>query len=207
MWKGSIEKVCVRRLLSQGGEGWLTPFLCARRARAVSAGGLRWSGLGACVVLALMVSADAVARTLPAPTGPVVLTVSGKIEHRNGGGKMRFDRDMLEGIGLWTLETRTPLTDGRHRFEGILARDLLIAVGATGEVVTARSINDYTIDIPITDFLKYPVLLALKKNGDYLRVRDNGPIWIIYPRDRFKELNDRRTTSKWVGQLMEFIVK
>ena len=167
---------------------------------------------GLCLALVMFAATavfetDAIANTLPEPAGEVILTVSGKIKHSNVEGQVRFDRAMLEGIGIRILETSTPRTDGRHRFEGVLARDLLAAVGATGDHITAKALNDYEIDIPIDVFLKYPVIFALKMNGSYLRVRDNGPIWIIYPRDLYQELDNPRHTPRWVGQLKEIVVK
>ena len=152
-------------------------------------------------------SSGARAEPLPPPAGEIVLTVTGKISNTNPEGAANFDRAMLEGIGLWTIETTTPWTDGRQSYVGVLSRDLLLAVGARGQRVTARGLNDYIVDIPISDFLKYPVIFAFKVDDRYMRVRDKGPVLIVYPRDKFDELKSPRYSSKWVWQLRELDIK
>jgi hypothetical protein len=45
------------------------------------------------------------------------------------------------------------------------------------------------------------VLLAWSMDGEELKVRDKGPIWIIYPQDDFAELRTEETKNKWIWQL------
>lgn len=90
--------------------------------------------------------------SLARPEGRVMLVVSGAIENTNAEGEARFDRSMLESIGLTTLVTTTPWTDGDVRFEGVLARDLMAAVGAKGESILAVALNDYKTQLPLSDF-------------------------------------------------------
>ena len=59
---------------------------------------------------------------------------------------------------------------------------------AEGTAVHATALNDYAVTIPIDELRRYPVLLALKMNGQYLKIMDKGPIWIVYPRDQYREL-------------------
>jgi hypothetical protein len=105
------------------------------------------------------------------------------------------------------LATSTAWTEGRTEFEGVLARDLLDTVGAEGSGVLATALNDYSVPIPLDELRRYPVLLALKMNGQYLKIMDKGPIWIVYPRDQNKELQDSLTDKKWVWQLRELHVE
>lgn len=128
----------------------------------------------------LLPAASAATDTLPQPTGPVILTVDGKISRTNGPGVARFDRSMLEMLGMTTLKTLTSWTEGEVAFEGVPAKRLMESVGATGTHVSALALNDYKADIPISDFDLYHVMLALKQDGTTLTVRDKGPIWIVY---------------------------
>ncbi len=144
---------------------------------------------------------------LAVPTQEVILEISGKITRGNHSDGARFDRAMLDALGTTTLQTTTPWTDGVQEFKGVPVRDVLDLVGAEGEVVRAVAHNDYVIDIPIADFTKYPVLLALEMNGVQLELRDKGPIWIIYPIDHFSSLRDRLTERKMVWQLKELQVR
>ena len=147
------------------------------------------------------------AEPLPQPAGPVLLKVTGRIRNTNADGAARFDRTMLEALGTQRLATSTAWTAGRTEFEGVLARDLLDAVGAEGNEVLATALNDYAVAIPLAELRRYPVLLALKMNGQYLKVMDKGPVWIVYPRDQNKELQDSLTDKKWVWQLRELHIE
>lgn len=144
---------------------------------------------------------------LPRPAGPVVLTVTGAIARTNAPGKAEFDVAMLEALGVEALTTGTSWTDGRQRFEGVRASEVLKAVGAEGSVVEATALNDYTAEIPVAMFEDFPVLFALRQNGATLTARDKGPVWIVFPRDDYPELNDPRIDICWVWQLRSIEVR
>lgn len=162
--------------------------------------------VGAAAVLSVnMVLA---AEQLAAPTSLVILQVTGKIAQANRGAAAVFDRTMIETIGLKHLHTSTAFTDGRKTFEGIMVRDLLAQVRTGGATkVTARALNDYTVDIPLSDFDRYDVLLALRMDGQDLTARDKGPLWIVYPPDDFPELQDERYDHRWIWQLNRLELK
>jgi hypothetical protein len=161
-------------------------------------------GLAALLAGTLAPRADGL---LPRSEGKVILTVAGNIGVTNAPGKAEFDRALLEALGESRLETTTPWTEGRHVFEGVAAKTLLEALDARGTRVKAVALNDYAVVIPITDLLRYPVLLALKMDGKPMRVRNKGPIWIVYPYDRYEELRDPTFNVKWVWQLSGLIVE
>ncbi|WP_210251015.1 oxidoreductase [Microvirga thermotolerans] len=137
---------------------------------------------------------------LPAPRGAVILTVSGAIEATNGAGQARFDREMLEALGMASFRTTSAWSDGAQLYEGIPLRAVLDRVGARGSRIIASALNGYEIAIPSED-LKFPLLLATKVDGRVLTLRDKGPLWIVYPRDDYPELADVRYESRWVWQL------
>ncbi|SOD98152.1 molybdopterin-dependent oxidoreductase [Caenispirillum bisanense] len=150
---------------------------------------------------ALPSAPSSAAGPLPQPSGAPLLTVDGAIDATNRDGKAVFDRAMLERLGMHALRTGTTWTDGVNTFEGVLARDVMAAVGARGDTVIAIAINDYRIDIPVSDFSDYDVLFALRMDGKDLTARDKGPLWIVYPRDDHAELQDGRRDHRWVWQL------
>lgn len=161
------------------------------------------------VAFALAISSTAThaADPLPAPQGQVILTITGNIAVSNTPEGAAFDRAMLEEIGLTELSTSTPWTDGVQQFNGILGRTLLERVGAQGNVVMASALNDYTVELPMDDFLAYDVLLAMDMNGAAMQVSDKGPVWIVYPRDQVPALQDRKLHDRWVWQLKSLQVK
>ena len=141
------------------------------------------------------------AADLPQPQGPVILTVFGAIANTNAEGVAQFDRNMLESIGLSEFSTMTAWFEDEVHFEGVLARELLAVVAAEGEVVHAKALNDYRVEIPLDDFLTYDVLFALKMNGSYMKIRDKGPIWVVYPQNAHEELDKPEIHSRWIWQL------
>lgn len=157
-------------------------------------------------LLFVMSAATALAQALPQPDGRVVLTVSGAVENTNAEGRADFDMEMLKALPAASFETTTPWTEGVPRFEGVLVSDVLDRAGANGDTATAVALNDYQFEIPVDDFDQYPAMLAYQVNGEQLRIRDKGPLWIVYPIDDYAELQNEQTHNKMVWQLRELIV-
>jgi hypothetical protein len=114
---------------------------------------------------------------LGTPTGPVILTV------RSQGTEIDLDRAMIERAGWQTIRTMTPFTDGEQEFSGIPLSRLIEIVGSDSAVIEAVALNDYRVEIPAEHAETYDVFLALDRNGEPMRIRDKGPIWVIYPSD------------------------
>ncbi|MFZ5789152.1 MAG: molybdopterin-dependent oxidoreductase [Pseudomonadota bacterium] len=144
-------------------------------------------------------SHSAVAGDPTAVHTPILLTVAGKIAA--AGETAQFDRSRLESLGMHHLKTHTYWTDGVQDFEGVLLRDLLRAVGSRGKVGVMEALNDYSVEIPLSDAAFYDVLIALKRNGRDLRIRDRGPLWLVYPIDGHPELDRRATADKMIWHL------
>ncbi|WP_229738078.1 molybdopterin-dependent oxidoreductase [Sinisalibacter lacisalsi] len=135
--------------------------------------------------------------------GEVLLTVTGRVAE----APVELTRADLEALPQRSLITATTVTDGRPEFEGFLMRDLLEHLGAEGDSVVALALNDYRAEIPVSDFEDYDVLGALTMDGAQLSPRDKGPVWIVYPRDDHRELQDIRYDMRWVWQLVSLHVK
>ncbi|WP_435169928.1 molybdopterin-dependent oxidoreductase [Falsirhodobacter sp. 1013] len=144
---------------------------------------------------------------LSAPTGDVILTVSGRIEHTNVGNTAQFDRGMLEALGLVDVTTSTPWREGVMTFSGVPFEELLREVGAYGETITTVALDSYQSDIPVSDTRDRSVILALKLNGVDMEVRDKGPIFIIYPYDSWPGYQSQTYYSRSTWQLTRIIIK
>ncbi|QET66357.1 molybdopterin-dependent oxidoreductase [Citrobacter werkmanii] len=153
------------------------------------------------MLLSLVVSTQLWAGELSKPTGKVLLTVSGNIENTNEDGKATFDTASLEKLGMVSFQTTSPWYNGRTTFSGIPLQKLMDFVGAKGTVVKVTALNDYTTVIPLNDFKKYNVILALKINGKYMQIRDKGPLFIVYPYDSISELNNQIYYSRSAWQV------
>ncbi|WP_396270297.1 hypothetical protein [Ideonella sp.] len=155
----------------------------------------RASLLALCGGLALPVMA------LEKPTGPVVLSVAGDIVHRNASDRADFDMAMLVALPQHTLITTSPWHKQPTRFTGPLMRDVLASVGATGGKVRATALNNYQIEIPTEDFDKYSVVLVRLVDGQPMRIRDKGPLLIMYPFDQSSALRTQVHYGRAIWQL------
>jgi hypothetical protein len=154
-----------------------------------------------------LATAPSAAAPLPTPTGEPILAVSGKIANTNDGAVARFDLGMLEDIGTVTLTTETPWYDDVVEFEGVPMIALMQVIGAAGTEVVVTALNDYRATIPMSDFERYPVVLAFKRDGRLMPVRDKGPLFIVYPFDRHPELRNEQYYSRAVWQVKELVVQ
>ncbi len=139
------------------------------------------------------------AAPLSPPEGEVLLKVTGDIEHPNVGNELHLDREQLMSLSTHTIETSTPWTQGVGRFEGPLFRAVLETAGVEGERVRVRSLNEYEVEIPLTDLYDHDVILAAKRDGEAIAVRDLGPVFVLYPFDEKPELLNEtiRHRSVW----------
>jgi hypothetical protein len=154
-----------------------------------------------------MIAAVGAASPLTSPSEKPILIISGKIEATNKGDTAQFDRTMLEALGAVSIETTTPWYQGPQRFEGVSLAKLMSYIGAKGEHVVAIALNDYVTEIPISDFAEYGPILAMKRNGEYMPVRDKGPLFIMYPFDSKLDLKKQIYYSRCAWQVARLVVK
>ena len=118
-----------------------------------------------------------------------------------------FDRAAMEEIGLVAIDTTTPWNEGVVHFEGVPIAQLLELTGVSGTTVTVTALNDYSVDIPTEDFEKFNVILAMKRNGEYMPVDDQGPFFVIYPFDSDPVLQGQPYHGRAAWQVKEIAVE
>ena len=106
-----------------------------------------------------------------------------------------------------SFSTQTPWYKEPVKFEGVPLAKLMEMVGADGEKVAAIALNDYSAEIPMEDIKKYGVILALKRDGEYMSVREKGPLFIVYPFDSNPELKAQKYYSRSVWQVAKLEVR
>lgn len=158
------------------------------------------------MVLVPLVSTYARAE-LPEPQGRVLLTISGLISETNNGDHAKFDRNMLQRLGMVEVKTQTPWTEGEANFAGVPLAQLLDAVGTRGVSLYAVAANDYKADIPIAVLRENGAILAMRMNGRDLTLRDKGPLWIIFPWSEQPELDRIEIYNYAVWQLLSIHVQ
>lgn len=148
------------------------------------------------------VSAHAADSSTQAADQPI-LVVSGLIA---AGQEHIFTRDSFEAMGMSSLTTRTPWNQDPVRFSGVKLSTFLKQVGATGRALRVTALNDYVTTIPVED-VKYDPILATRRGGEPMSIRDKGPIFIIYPFDQDHSLNSELYFSRCAWQIKSIKVE
>ena len=145
---------------------------------------------------------------IPVPTEDVVLTVTGKIGAANSGESIEMDMPTIESVGLVDFSVHDPFDDKDVTFEGVLMSDLLalwkVADDATNLEMIA--LNDYVVNVPISDIRSYPVLFAIKTDGEYMPVSTRGPAMLVYPYGHF-DFDEQIYNDRWIWQIKSINVQ
>lgn len=162
-----------------------------------------WQALRrAAVAVALLVAPHvAGAGGLDRPSAQVLLTVTGAIDLKNDGDAALFDRPMLEEIAPESFTTTTIWTDGEQRFEGTSLKGLLDLLGVEDGTLKATALNDYAVEIPVSDAVEGGPIIAHRRNGEEMSIRDKGPLWIVYPYDRNADYRTEQVFARSIWQL------
>lgn len=152
-------------------------------------------------LMALGIAGPAVAQDFAAPSGDVLLTVTGDISATNAGDALLLDREMLMALPSTTFETSTIWTDGVHSFTGVSLADLGQALDLESGTLIATAINDYTVEISLTEAVEGGPIIAYLMDGATMSVRDKGPLWIVYPYDSNAAYRTEVTYSRSIWQL------
>lgn len=148
-----------------------------------------------------LLTGGARAEDLGPPKGEVILEVTGKIAEMNLDGKAQFDLDMLSLIEPSEIKTSTIWTDGVHSFTGVPLNSLLDLLGVTEGTLKMTAINDYMVEMPVSDAVEGGPILAYAMDGKPMSVRDKGPLWVIYPFDSDKTYQSETYYSRAIWQL------
>ena len=109
----------------------------------------------------------------------------------------------LESERSRNITTSTPWTTGIKRFSGPLLRDLAALRRFPVTTIEVNALNDYSAVIQNSDAEKYDFVLATRIDGELIRVRDKGPLWLILPLDEKPALNSQYYYSQMVWQVRE----
>ena len=130
-----------------------------------------------------------------AVAGDVVLTFT------HGDHSIEFDMAALTDMGETQFTTTTSWTEGEQDFVGVSLHTFLEQVGVQDGALKATAINDYAVDIPVSDAAEGGPIIAYHRNGDEMSVRDKGPLWIVYPYDTNPAYQTEVIYSRSIWQL------
>lgn len=135
-----------------------------------------------------------------------MLAVSGEIARTTDGRQALFDHSMLEALGVVKLAAASPLDLQPVEFEGVLLRRLLDAVGAKGDAIEAIALNNYVAEIPVDEARTHDVVVAFRREGRDIPVRELGPLMILYPIAREPALDTEAVQARSVRQLARLVI-
>ena len=162
-------------------------------------------GLAAVLMLPLTTEVSA-SEPLQAPTGQVLLTVSGEIFATNHGDAAQFDLDMLRRLPRIEFRTTTLWTDGEKTFVGVPLSALLDHLGANSGQLRALAINDYSVTFDLVDIGADAPIVAYLMDGQTMSRRDKGPLWVVYPYDSDAAYQSEVIYSRSIWQLDRLVV-
>ncbi|MGY3914056.1 molybdopterin-dependent oxidoreductase [Aeromonas australiensis] len=154
-----------------------------------------------CLYIApLLAALCGTAQAAPSPEN-ALLKVEGAISSPTHQALVLWDSAMLDQLPVHEIKTHTPWYDDAKTFSGPLLKEVLAKVGATGKQLTITALNDYSVQVPVSDAEQYQVILARTINGKPLSVRDKGPLFLIYPFDQYPELQNKLYYGRAIWQI------
>ena len=131
----------------------------------------------------------------------IILTVS------SGMDVLSLDRSDLSKLTVTSFDTSTIWTDGIHTFTGLSVKTLIDLIGVTNGMLRATAINNYAIEIPVSDAVTEGPIIAYLMDGKEMSVRDKGPLWVVYPYDSNPNYRSEVVYSRSIWQLdrIEFV--
>ena len=130
-----------------------------------------------------------------AVAGSTVLTLL------HNGKTVEFSLEDLESMPQNEFVTSTTWTEGPQTFTGVALVDFVATNRLASSRFKAYAINDYSVEIPLSDAIEGGPMIAIRRNGELMSVRDKGPLWIVYPYDSDPKYQTEVIYSRSIWQL------
>ncbi len=144
----------------------------------------------------------------PAIQGDVLLSIS---RMDDDSATKQLTLEDLQGFTAETFETTTIWTTGPQSFTGVPLKELLthfdVTDGSAGFTIEARAVNDYMVEIPMTDATAGGPIVAYLRNGKTMSLRGKGPLWVVYPYDSNAAFRTEAVYSRSIWQLDSLTLK
>lgn len=143
---------------------------------------------------------------IPAPTGDVILSLTGKIGVTNVSNRLDFDLPTLERLGLIAYRVDDPDLKREVNYQGVLLKQLLDVARIAPEAreLWAAALDDYKTSIPL-EVNDWPVMIATLRDGAPIPRNDKGPLEIVFPNKSYQI--DPDYNRMWVWQLRSLEVR
>lgn len=122
-----------------------------------------------------------------------------------GGHPHALDRAALEQLEQISFETTTIWTEGRITFSGPRLRDVLAGAGIIEGRILLQALNDYEVEMDLEEMGENWPIIATRQNGQPFEVRDQGPLWLVFPYEEDLGLSLERVHTLSVWQLVQVL--
>lgn len=127
------------------------------------------------------------------------------------GKELGCDFAALEKLPAKEIVTVLPAAlgmPGEHRWRGVPLRLLVERLGG-GEhsAVRLMALNDYAIQIPWSDLVRYDPILAYRRDGQPISIREKGPLIVIYPFAGNPQLQSQDYLNRTIWQVNAISVR
>lgn len=117
----------------------------------------------------------------------------------------------LATTSVWTKEphnTSKNDSNAMFHFQGIAVSKLLKQVGVGPNVndVTFIAHDAYRVTINLADLLKYPIIIALKRDQRPISRSDGGPLYLVFPYTQYPQLQKAYPDRFWAFYLTDMVV-
>ena len=119
----------------------------------------------------------------------------------DGGNVIEFSLQDLDEMPQESFSTRTTWTEGVVTFSGVSLSHVLKSVGESGSLLRMVALNDYAVEMPISEVGETYPIIATRMNGETMKVRDKGPYWIVYPYDSDPDYRTETSYARSIWQL------
>lgn len=107
----------------------------------------------------------------------------------------------LDEMPQESFSTTTTWTDGKMTFSGVPLSYILKDVNPEGTVLRMVALNDYSVEMPVSDIGETYPIVATRMDGKTMPVRDKGPYWIVYPYDSSAQFQTETIYARSIWQL------
>lgn len=120
--------------------------------------------------------------------------------------EVALDEADMAALEQREIRTSTPWTEGVHTFSGPPI-GALAALGPEGaRRATFIALNSFLETLPVEDWTEHGAILAMKRNGARMDIREHGPYWVMFPIDSDPDtLNTQRYHARMVWQVKEVV--
>lgn len=121
----------------------------------------------------------------------------------DGQGAVQADYSLadLDAMEQITFTTTTIWTEGRVTFSGVPLALVLEDAGLTGETLKMTALNEYAVEMPMSEVASDSPVIATRMNGEIMSVRERGPFWLVYNYDADPAFQTETVYARSIWQL------